>query len=1070
MTTPTSVNILGQISHFFTSNRPLSILLLVAILLFGLAAFTLTPKQYNPEIIRPAFLVSLTYDGATTEAAVDRVVYELVEKVRTVPGVDDILTTVENGGIVETTVIFEVGYDATKAKLDLRSQLDQHKYLAQGFIEPPTIMEINPETIPVLQIVLGSPTLTPTELRAQVVELGRELGSVDGVSGVTVRGGDTSAVVVSLHPERLAAAGVTAADVMDTLHDAQVRQVLSGVTAESYRIELVLEDERDAVATLGALSVTEGVLVRDVADVYEGQAGDRSYVWYDNGVTAGEVVVLAVAKVEGTSAPVVTRSVLAALDRALLQASYQDLSYQVVGDDGATAAAEINGLTQNLLTSIAIVAAVLVLFLSTRAALTVLIAIPVTLLIVFGLGWLFGETINRITLFALILSLGLLVDSAIVVVENIYAHLEDWRSGDSPLAREQVIAQAVHEIGVGLSLSTVTSIIVFLPMGYITGMMGPYMGPIAFFVPAALFVSLVVAIVVTPFIASHLITGEERRFRISAWFSGQLDRLIQWYSQFLRRILTSRTKQRWLLRGALGIFIVSLILPLTGLVHFQMLPKADRDQIYLYLDAPVDTSVQRTHELTMAVTDVVLAEEAVINVQAYVGEPPVIDFNGMFKGAQGRDGDHQATVRVNFLPVNERDQSSTDLTNVLRAAVSAAAPDIAPYVRFMEEPPGPPVQATFVAKVQTDEQLVREDVAARLYQALPVVSGVVDPYLSVDESVGRTVYYFDEVAAAQRGVSRAAVADTLMLLSQPVVVSEYRASEYTEMTSVLTALSPSYRDAPSDISHLSVRSRTGEIVPLSAVLRISTQERPGFVQLEGSTPVTYVSAEVEGRSIVYVMIDTMRLLARGEVAGLSLESWSLFSMTLRDEVSDELVRIEWGGEWEMTLENFRDLGVAMGVALILVYGVLVAQYNRFATPAYILVTVPLGLVGILWGFLVLDITADIYLTATALIGFIALIGLVVNNAIIFLEYVEQEKAAGRVFSEALINAGQARLRPILLTSLTTVLGSLTIASDPVWSGLAWAIVFGLSLSTILTLVIYPTLLMYFTSGSNSNQK
>ena len=1069
MTTPISVNILGQISHFFTSNRPLSLLLLVAILFFGLAAFTLTPKQYNPEIIRPAFLISLTYDGATTEAAVDRVVYELVEKVRTVPGVDDILTTVENGGIVETTVIFEVGYDATKAKLDLRSQLDQHKYLAQGFIEPPTIMEINPETIPVLQIVLGSPTLTPTELRAQVVDLGRQLGSVDGVSGVTVRGGDTSAVVVSLHPERLAAAGVTAVDVMDTLHDAQIRKVLSGVTAESYRIELVLEDERDAVATLGALSVTAGVLVRDVADVYEGHAGDRSYVWYDNGVTAGEVVVLAVAKVEGTSAPVVTRSVLAALDRALLQPSYQDLSYQVVGDDGATAAAEINGLTQNLLTSIAIVAAVLVLFLSTRAALTVLIAIPVTLLIVFGLGWLFGETINRITLFALILSLGLLVDSAIVVVENIYAHLEDWRSGESPLAREQVIAQAVHEIGVGLSLSTVTSIIVFLPMGYITGMMGPYMGPIAFFVPAALLVSLVVAIVVTPFIASHLITGEERRFRISAWFSGQLDRLTQWYSQFLRRILTSRTKQRWLLRGALGIFMVSLILPLTGLVHFQMLPKADRDQIYLYLDAPVDTSVQRTHELTMAVTDIVLAEEAVINVQAYVGKPPVIDFNGMFKGAQGRDDDHQATVRVNLVPVNERDQSSTDLTNVLRAAVSAAAPDIAPYVRFMEEPPGPPVQATFVAKVQTDERLVREDVATRLYQALPVVSGVVDPYLSVDESVGRTVYYFDEVAAAQRGVSRAAVADTLMLLSQPVMVSEYRASEHTEMTPVLTALSPSYRDAPSDITHLSVRSRTGEIVPLSAVLRISTQERPGFVQLEGSTPVTYVSAEVEGRSIVYVMIDTMRLLARGEVAGLSLESWSLFSMTLRDEVSDELVRIEWGGEWEMTLENFRDLGVAMGVALILVYGVLVAQYNRFATPAYILVTVPLGLVGILWGFLVLDITADIYLTATALIGFIALIGLVVNNAIIFLEYVEQEKAAGRVFSEALINAGQARLRPILLTSLTTVLGSLTIASDPVWSGLAWAIVFGLSLSTILTLVIYPTLLMYFTSNSNINQ-
>ncbi len=1067
MNTPTSVNLLGRISHFFTSNRPLSLLLVVAILLFGLASFVLTPKQYNPEITRPAFLVSLTYEGATTDATVDRVVYELVEKVRTVPGVEDILTTVKNGGVVETTVIFTVGYDTTQATLDLRSQLEQHHYLAQGFIEPPTITEINPETIPVLQIVLGSAALTPAELREQSVRLSRELGDIDGVSGVSVHGGYTPAVVVALDPARLAAAGVAADEVLATLRDAQVRQVLPGVTAGQYRVELVLEDKRDSVATLGSLAVAPGVLVRDVATVYEGQAGDRSYVWYDNGRAAGEVVVLAAAKVEGTSAPVVTEAVLAKLDTALQKPAYQDLTYQVVGNDGRTAAAEIYGLTQNLLTSIAIVAAVLVLFLSTRAALTVLIAIPVTLLIVFGLGWLFGETINRITLFALILSLGLLVDSAIVVVENIYAHLEEWRAGNSPLAREQVIAHAVHEIGVGLTLSTITSVIVFLPMGYITGMMGPYMGPIAFFVPAALLVSLVVAIVITPFVASYTITGEERRLRVSAWFAGKLDRLIEWYGRFLRQILSSRRRQRWLLRGALGVFLITLVLPLSGLVHFQMLPKADRDQIYLYLDAPVDTSVERTRELTTAVTDVVLRHEAVINVQAFIAEPPVLDFNGMFKGAQGRTGDHQATVRVNVVPAADRDQSSIALTKTLRAAVTEAQPQVARYVRFIEEPPGPPVQATFVAKVHADDQSLQEAVAARLHEALPLVSGIVDPYLGVDEPVARTVYDFDAVAAAELGVSQTAVAQTLQLLADPVPVSEYRASERAELTTVLAALAPTYRDAPSDINHLTITNASGDVVPLSAVVEPYSAERPGLVQLEDSTPVTYVTAEVASRSIVYVMIDTMRLLAQGAVDGLSLESWNLFSMTVRDATSGSLVTIDWGGEWQMTLENFRDLGIAMGVALVLVYGVLVAQYNRFATPAYILVTVPLGLVGILWGFLVLDVTANIYLTATALIGFIALIGLVVNNAIIFLEYVEQEKAAGRSFAEALVNAGEARLRPILLTSLTTVLGSLTIASDPVWSGLAWAIVFGLSLSTVLTLVIYPTLLMYFTGHQDT---
>jgi multidrug efflux pump subunit AcrB len=265
-----------------------------------------------------------------------------------------------------------------------------------------------------------------------------------------------------------------------------------------------------------------------------------------------------------------------------------------------------------------------------------------------------------------------------------------------------------------------------------------------------------------------------------------------------------------------------------------------------------------------------------------------------------------------------------------------------------------------------------------------------------------------------------------------------------------------------------VSSRTGELVSVASVLSVDTTPRPSTAWLEDASAVTYVTAEVEERSIVYVMIDVLRTLITGQATDLTVTDWGLFTMTLVDQLSGEVVEIGWGGEWEMTLENFRDLGVAMGVALLLVYAVLVAQYNRFSTPAYILVTVPLGLVGILLGFFILDSLFGIYLTATALIGFIALIGIVVNNAIIFLEYVEQMRVAGHTFEESLVKAGAARLRPILLTSLTTVLASLTIAGDPVWSGLAWAIVFGLSLSTILTLVVYPTLLMYFTNKNTTN--
>jgi multidrug efflux pump subunit AcrB len=1059
----TKLNFLGRISHFFATNQSLSILLLIGILLFGLVSFFITPKQYNPEINRPAFLVSLNYEGATIQQSLDRVVFELVEKINTIPGVDDIYTEVADGGAIETTVIFEVGHDISSAKLNLRSQLDQYEFLAQGFIGQPHIFEINPETIPILQIAFTSATGTPATLREDVARVVQHLGAVSGVSALTIHGGHQEAVIVELQPERMQVAGVTAEAVTNTLRSAQYRSVQSGITSGLYTTESVFTSGAMTVEELGALPIVPDVRVRDVATVYRGVAGERSSVWYSDGENQGEVVMLGVAKVEGSSAPVVSSELLTQLNRLLAGEEYHHLSYQVVGNDGATATAEINGLSQNLLTSIVIVAIVLMLFLSFRAALVVLIAIPTTLLIVFGIGFLFDQTINRITLFALILSLGLLVDSAIVVVENIYAHVHEWKASKDLVKKERVIAQAVSEVGVGLVLSTITSVIVFLPMAYITGMMGPYMGPIAFFVPMALIVSLLVAIIVTPFIAARVIGGPERPFSLNVWFTKRLTALTNQYTRFLRKILSSRNRQKILLRGALVLFIISLVLPATGLVHFQMLPKADRDQVYVYIDLPPDASVEYTKEVTHAIDETILQIASVSNTQSYIGEPPIVDFNGMFKGAQGRDGKEQATMRVNFVPSQDRSESSSELATEMRKLVADQLPQVASYVRVIEEPPGPPVRATFVAKVSADNQSTQDQVANSLYEMLVHVDGVTDRYVGVDEPVGRTEYRFDFEAVEEFGVSMQSAAETISLLGGPVTIGEVRTTDNAEQTHIVLSLPARYRDAPLDVANSMVETKTGSLVPLATVVTAETTNRPSNVELESSTPVTFVTAEVSERSIVYAMIDVMRLIARDELSDLTLEDWSLFDMTLTYEPTGEPVTLAWGGEWEMTLENFRDLGIAMIVALVLVYGVLVAQYNRFATPAYILVTVPLGLVGILWGFFLLDTTANIYLTATALIGFIALIGLVVNNAIIFLEYVEQALRSGRSFQESLLLAGEARLRPILLTSLTTILASLTIASDPVWSGLAWAIVFGLSLSTVLTLIVYPTLLMYYTS-------
>lgn len=1055
------MNIVGKISHFFTVNRPLSLLVLLTAVVFGVISFLLTPKQYNPEIVRPAFVVTLSYAGATTQESLERVVYELVEKVYAVPGVDDVYTEITDGSHITTTAIFTVGYDKTKAKVDLLTQLQQHSYLAQGFIGVPHIMEINPESIPVLQVVFGSANMDIVSLREKVVALSHELTNSSDVSDVSVVGGYTTALVVAVDPDKLQLHNITLQDVEHTLVGSAQRSVLQGYENDTHTIEIVFDSRAKSPDDIGSLQINNTVRIRDIASVYEGTAGNRSYVFHETkGQKPQEVVMLSVSKVEGTSAPVVTSNIREKIEALVQSEAYRDLTYTVVGDDGITAQNAIRGLTSNLISSIVIVGLLLLLFLSLRASVVVLVAIPLTLLIVFGLGFLFDQTINRVTLFALILSLGLLVDSAIVVVENMYVHLQRASEGVARANRELIIAGAVHEVGTGLFLSMITSVIVFLPMYYITGMMGPYMGPIAFFVPAALVVSLLVAIVVTPFIASLLIRTEEKKLSLTVLVDTYMQRIITSYLSILRYILRDRTKQKRILIGLSVLFVVSLLLPITGLVHFQMLPRADRDQFYVYVDAPVDTATEKTREVSTALSKVLLEDDAIDSIQHYVAEAPIVDFNGMFKGAQNRVASYQTTLRVNLVSGDERNKSSTDIVQEAREQMAKAYPEYVPYVRFIEEPPGPPVRATFVARVFSENQEVQASASKALFALIGSVDGVVDRYTSKEESVGKIEYTFEYEKAEPLGVSPQSVAETIRLLNGPVPVTEYLASNTGEYTPILVALPGDFSDEPADSAHLRVRTEKGTLIPIESVLKKTYVERNPKMYLERAQQLVYVTSEVENRSVVYVMLETLYRSITGELAGFTVTSWNLFSMQLQD-TANNLVTISWGGEWEMTLENFRDLGVAMGVALLLVYAVLVAQYRSFSKPAYILITVPLGLIGVLWGFFLLDTFFGIPLTATALIGFIALIGIVVNNAIMYNEHVEQTQHEGLSFHDALVAAGEARLRPILLTSLTTVLGSLTIASDPVWSGLAWAIVFGLSLSTTLTLVIYPTLLAFF---------
>lgn len=1042
----------AAIVHAFTFNRPLSLIVLVGIIVFGTLAYTFTPKQYNPEIIRPAFTIEIAYPGARADEVEALVTRELVEKVNDIPGVDEVIASSHDGGYAFVSVIFDVGRDIEETKVALYTRLMQSAPLAEGAMQQPLVSTLSPDDVPIITIALSSNGMVQHNVRTEAIRLSNTLKRTPGVANISIHGGEPRALRIFLSPEALRERNLTTTEVLQALTASNALAYSGTAEDNTHTISLRIDGTIHDASTARSVTILPGVELGDIARIEDAWSEQTSFVSFAQKDTPPQnTVFISIAKRAGENAPTVSAQVRATLEESF-ENDYEDLSYTIVRDDGLIAQKEIQGLGINLIQSIIIVGIVLLLFLSYRPALAVMTAIPLTLLLVFIAAFIAGETINRITLFALILSLGLLVDSATVVVENIYSHMHGTNADEN----DKAVVRAVEQVSLGLILSTVTSVVVFLPVAFITGMMGPYMGPLAFFVPMALIMSLVVAFVITPFVTFTLLrnhTDTQTKPLLDPLFA----RITKAYTLLLRRVLYNDTLKKKIMRMSWIVLLGAIALPMVGLVHFQMLPKADKNQFYIYIDLPIGSVLTETNRVAGHVSDTLHKDTTIHSTQLFVGEPAVVDFNGMFKGVAFRKNAHQATIRVNLVDSGQRAESSSDIVSRTRVALSTLTLPPGTAIKVLEDPPGPPVQATFVAKVFGPDTEVREALARTVANTATHTQGLVHVDTSIEEAGPQLNIRIHPERARESGVNAHAISETARILFTPVATTQYHLPHPTEYAPIEVSLPRTERTVAS-LDRVDVRSAQGTLVPLSSVAEYTWTRTIPSIQTENLVPVTYVTAETDNRSIVYAMIDVMRTLVSYTDDTGSITRWGLFGLTYTTHAGEDY-HIMWGGEWEMTLENFRDLGLAMFVALFLVYGVLVAQYGLFRTPALIMTTIPFGLIGILPGFFILDLTYDVYLTATALIGFIALIGIVVNNAILYLEYVDElkEKDPTIDIREALIQAGTMRLRPIALTSLTTVLGSLTIAGDPVWSGLAWAIVFGLSLSTVLTLVLFPIL-------------
>lgn len=1044
-------NVAGRIARYFLQSK-LTPALVIAICAFGLFAVFQTPRQENPQITMPAALIVTQYPGASSQE-VQRLVTERGERVlQEVPGIEHIYSTSTQDASV-MTVLFHVGDDPTKSFVNLYDQVFAHLSELPPGAGQPQITPLSVDDIPIIVLTLHGANYNRGELYLAAQRLIDAIRPIEGVSTIDTYGGLPREVNVTLDPVKLAAYNLSPGQIAQALGATNLTQPVGALRGASSELAIHAGTPFSGIEQIRSqiVNVSDGqpVTLGQVANVSMGFASEETQTRFGYGgaeKTAPKspqpAVTIAVAKKAGTNAVTISNRILAAVNAAQLPPGVQ---VAVARNDGNKANLAVNELIERLVEAIVIVV-ILLLVLGWREALVVATAIPLTLFITLGTGMLTGQTINRITLFALILALGLLVDDAIVTVENIHRH---YRLQPDRSKAEATVA-AVAEVGSPTALATLTVMLSFLPMLFVTGMMGPYMRPIPINVPIAMAASLFVAFAITPWATHKLLRRRNGQSKHTA------PRWVLPFRKALAKLLDNPQAGRRFMAAVLAAFLISAMLPVLALitpneklgVKFRMLPDANETSFLLSIDAPPSSTARHTAAIADAVGNALATVPEVQNYQVFAGTNSVPDLASLLQGTVFRNAPNQADIRVNLLPKAERKIQSAQLVMNIRPRLQAVAAQYGATLRIRQVPPGPPVRNTILAKIYGPDPEVRRSIASRLISMMQRESGVVDIDSSYKALPPALQLAVDQRKAAIAGVDAQTIAQTLAMALHGASVSTLHTATDDRPVGIFLRFAPQYRSDPSALGAIMIPSRTGGLVPLGSVTNLVATQVDQPLYRDDYEDVTYVGADMAGRSSTYAVLHMLFGLLRNPVA--------------------PGYRVVWDGEWHLTNTVFADLGRAMLIAFMLIYFVLVARFRSFSIPLVVLAAVPLAVIGVLPGFALLA-PFQIYFSATAMIGLIALIGIVVRNSIILIEFIEDKLREGVPQREALLEAATARTRPIFLTAAAGVLSSIVIAADPVWSGLAWALVFGMTASAVLSVLAIPVLYAYV-AGSKAREQ
>jgi multidrug efflux pump subunit AcrB len=1030
----------GRLAAAFVHSK-LTPLVIIASLLLGGYAVVALPREEEPQIVVPMIDVFVDMPGASPTEIEQRVARPIEKLLWEVPGVEYLYST-SSPGRAMVVVRFLVGQDEERALVRLNQKLAANPAALPPGASAPLVKARSIDDVPVMALTLWGAAYDDVQLRQMAAQLQETLKELPDISEITIIGGRSRRITVDLDPAALSARHLDPLSVQQALTRANVRTTAGGIVVNNQTTTLETGGWPSSIDEIRNITVarSDGTLVHvaDVATVTDGGGEPDDYVMqHPRRGRAFPAVTLSIAKRKGTNAIALTRAVERKLDAARGYLLPRDLTASIARNYGETAAQKSNELLWHMFLAIVSVSALIWVVLGRRESAVVLTAIPVTLALTLFVFYLYGYTLNRITLFALIFSIGILVDDAIVVVENVVRHARTMPDASS---LEAVAVRAVDEVGNPTILATLTVIAAILPMAFVGGLMGPYMRPIPVGASAAMVFSLFVAFIVTPWAAVRLLR------RSAGHADEREDRVTALYRRVMRTLIGRRAPRLGFLALVVVLLVSAAALVPLGFVTVKMLPFDNKSELQVIVRLPEGTALETTAGVAAALAEAVLRDEAVTSVQSYAGTSSPYTFNGLVRHYFLRREPNLAELQVLLVPKDERGEQSHAIARRLRSRLDPVATRHDARMQVVEVPPGPPVLQTLVAEVYGPDPRRRLELARTVRSTFEQTAGVVDVDWYVESPQRKWRLDVDGDKAAAAGLSSAEVASVVRMAGSGAAAGLLHDPVAREDVPIVLRLPRRLRGSLDAVRALQIGRTSIAVGELTRPVLVNEEQS---VYHKNLLPVTYVTGDVAGQveSPVYAILEMNRALSSVRLP----EGYGFEIYNTHQPFDGARYAMKWDGEWHITYEVFRDLGIAFAVVLVLIYILVVGWFQSFITPLTIMLAIPFSLVGILPAHALLGA----FFTATSMIGFIAGAGIVVRNSIILVDFIELRVRDGMPLDRAVVDAGAVRFRPMALTAAAVIVGSAVILFDPIFQGLAISLMAGEVASLLLSRMTVP---------------